>query len=137
MTTTPIPPKPLIDLDSVGFWDAAREGRLTVCHCRACDTWMPRPLAACSSCAQPTTFDDVTGAGTIHSFIVVRQPTVPAFAAMVPYVLALVELEEGPRITGMLLDESGIGVEIGQGVTAQLTTFPGATEPAITFRLVG
>ena len=60
--------------------------------------------------------------------------SVPAFAQLVPYVIALVEFDEGPRLPGILLGERGPGVAIGQRVRAELTLFPGAAERAITFR---
>ena len=136
MTQPPPPPPPLIDADSVGFWAATREGRLALCRCGACGVWLARPVASCSQCGGPTGFEDVSGAGTIYSFIVVHHPSVPAFAALVPYVVALVEFDEGPRLPGILLSERGPGIAIGERVRAELTRFPGAEERAVTFRRV-
>jgi uncharacterized OB-fold protein len=79
-------------------------------------------------------FEEVAGTGTIYSYIVVHHASVPAFAHLVPYVIALVELDEGPRLPGILLGERGLGVAIGQEVRAELTAFPGAAERAVTFR---
>jgi uncharacterized OB-fold protein len=132
----PAPPAPLIDTDSAGFWEATREGRIALCRCSDCGAWLARPLERCSSCGGPTSFTDVTGTGTVYSFIVVHHASVPAFAALVPYVLALVEFDEGPRLPGMLLDEQGPGVAIGQRVSAELTQFTGAEERAVVYRRV-
>ncbi|MER5754526.1 OB-fold domain-containing protein [Streptomyces sp. NPDC002088] len=132
----PPPPRPLIDADSVGFWEATREGRIALCRCSDCGAWLARPLERCNRCGGPTSFTDVTGAGTIYSFIVVRHRSVPAFAALVPYVLALVEFDEGPRLPGILLDEQGPGVAIGQRVRAELVEFAGAGERAVAYRRV-
>lgn len=131
------PPAPLIDEDSAGFWAATREGRITLCRCTACGAWLARPLERCQHCAAPTSFEPVAGTGSIYSYIVVHHPSVPAFAHLVPYVIALVEFDEGPRLPGILLGERGPGVAIGQRVQAELTAFPGAAERAITFRLHG
>ena len=128
------PPEPLIDADSAGFWQATREGRIALCRCTGCGTWLARPLERCHRCAAPTSFEAVAGTGSIYSYIVVRHPSVPAFAHLVPYVIALVEFDEGPRLPGILLGEPGPGVAIGQRVRAELTAFPGAAERAITFR---
>jgi uncharacterized protein len=53
---------------------------------------------------------------------------VPAFAHLVPYDIALVEFDEGPRLPGILLGERGPGVAIGQRLWAELTAFSGAAE---------
>ncbi|MER5756830.1 OB-fold domain-containing protein [Streptomyces sp. NPDC002088] len=105
-----------------------------MCRCTDCDTWLARPLERCNRCGGPTSFTDITG--TIYSFIVVHHASVPAFAALVPYVLALVEFDEGPRLPGILLDAQGPGVAIGQRVRAELTRFTGAEERAVTYRRV-
>jgi len=128
------PPEPLIDADSAGFWQATREGRIALCRCTGCGTWLARPLERCHRCAAPTSFEAVAGTGSIYSYIVVHYRGVPAFAHLVPYVIALVEFDEGPRLPGILLGERGPGVAIGQRVRAGLTAFPGAAERAITFR---
>ncbi|MCD4533017.1 OB-fold domain-containing protein [Nocardioides sp. cx-169] len=127
------PPAPLIDADSAGFWEATREGRIALCRCTACRAWIPRPMVRCSRCAEPTTFENVSGLGTIYSYIVVHHPSVPAFAADVPYVVALVELDEGPRLPGILRD-AGASARIGERVRAELAEVPGAEERAIVFR---
>ena len=130
----PPPPAPTIDADSAGFWEAAREGRITLCHCQECGHWMQRPLERCSRCGGATAFDEVVGTGTIYSFIVVHHPSVPTFAADIPYVIAIVELDEGPRLPGILVGEKGPGVAVGQRARAELVDVPGAAEPALMFR---
>jgi hypothetical protein len=130
----PPPPEPLIDADSAGFWAAIAEGRIALCHCPACGNWLARPLERCDRCGEPTEFADAAGPGTIYSYIVVHAPSVPAFAHLVPYVVALVELDEGPRLPGLLLGENGPGVAIGQRVRAELAGVPGSEERAIAFR---
>jgi uncharacterized OB-fold protein len=132
--STPAPPAPLIDADSIGFWEATREGRIALCRCGECKAWLARPIERCNHCGEATSFTGIAGTGTIYSFIVVHHPSVPAFAALVPYVIALVELDEGPRLPGILLDERGPGVAIGHRVRAELTRFPGAEERAIAYR---
>ena len=135
-TPPPAPPAPLIDADSAGFWEATREGRIALCRCTGCGAWLARPLERCNQCAAPTAFEPVAGTGSVYSYIVVHHPAVPAFAHLVPYVIALVEFDEGPRLPGILLGERGPGVAIGQRVQAELTAFPGAEERAITYRRV-
>lgn len=130
------PPAPLIDADSTGFWEATRDGRITVCRCTACRSWIPRPMVRCDQCGEPTAFEDISGMGTIYSYVVIHHPSVPAFAAEVPYTIALVELDEGTRLPGMLKDANGFDAKIGQRVRAELTEVPGAEERAIVFRRI-
>jgi uncharacterized protein len=130
----PAPPMPLIDADSTGFWEAAREGRIVLCRCTDCGGWLGRPLERCSQCGGPTTFADVSGTGAVYTYIVVHSPSVPAFAHLVPYVVALVELDEGPRLPGILIGERGPGVSIGDRVQGELIEVGGTDERALAFR---
>ncbi len=85
------------------YWEAARDGRLTVQQCRSCERiWHP-PLPACPHChGADLGWREVSGAGTVYSYTVVRHPTHFAFAGQVPYVVAIVALAEGPwLVTGI------------------------------------
>lgn len=90
------PPVPLPDPDTQGFWDATAQGSLAVSRCTECARWQQPPTERCRHCGGVPAFEPVTGRGTIYSFIVVRQQTVPGHAA--PYVCALVELDESPDV---------------------------------------
>jgi hypothetical protein len=81
------------------YWDAAREGRLVVQQCRDCGKrWHP-PLHRCPHChAGNPGWHQVSGDGTVYTYTVVRHPTHFAFGGKVPYVLAIIELAEGPRL---------------------------------------
>jgi uncharacterized OB-fold protein len=50
---------------------------------------------------------EVSGAGRVASWAVLRPPTLPAYADMVPFVVLLVELEQGVRLLGYLVDDAG------------------------------
>jgi uncharacterized protein len=99
------------------YWNAAREGRLVVQECRSCGQLTHPPLPACPGChATEPGWREVSGAGTVYTYTVVRHPTHFAFADQIPYVLALVELAEGPRlitgITGCPPDEVHVGMPV-------------------------
>jgi uncharacterized OB-fold protein len=64
------------------------------------------------------TWTTVSGKGTVYSFTVAREPTHPAFAEDVPYVIAIVELAEGPHITTNLTGCQPSEVRIGMPVVA-------------------
>lgn len=104
MTETPSKLKPRPAPESLPYWQAAREHRLSLPKCDACELfWFP-PSNACRHCLSPRFhFEDVTGRGTIFSFVIFHRVYRQAFAESVPYVVALVELEEGPRLLTNIL----------------------------------
>jgi uncharacterized OB-fold protein len=85
------------------YWEHASEGRLVTQRCRDCgQTWHP-PLPACPHChSTDLGWQQAAGTGTVYTYTVVRHATHAALAGRVPYVIALVELTEGPRlVTGI------------------------------------
>ena len=86
---------PVPDLDSRHYWLALAEGRLDIQKCRDCGhwTWPPRPI--CSFCQSDNLgWEAAKGTGEIHSWVNVHQVYAPGFAGLVPYVTALVRLDE-------------------------------------------
>lgn len=110
------------------YWDAAREGRLVVQECQSCgQVWHP-PLHRCPHChSAGLGWRPVSGDGTVYTYTVVRHPTHYAFAGEIPYVLAIVELAEGPRLVTALLGVAPDEVRVGQPVHA---VFRGVTPTA-------
>jgi len=104
------------------YWAAARAGRLVLQHCPACDhVWHP-PLPRCPHCHQASLdWTDAAGTGTVYTYTVVRHPTHAALAGRVPYVVAIVELAEGPRlVTGITGCDPG-QVRVGMPVRVRFT----------------
>ena len=101
------------------YWEAAREGRLVVQECRSCRrVWHP-PLPRCPHCrAADPGWREASGDGTVYTYTVVRHPTHYAFAAQIPYVLAIVELAEGPRLVTAITGAAPDEVRVGQPVRA-------------------
>jgi uncharacterized OB-fold protein len=85
------------------------------------------PLERCRHCGGPVAFEPVAGTGTVHSFIVVRYPAVPGYADALPYVVALVDLDEqaGLRLSARIVDVDPAEVAIGQRVRAEIVDHPG------------
>ena len=101
------------------FWDAAKRHELQIQRCNACGTHIFYPRKACSEClAADLSWIPVSGKGTLYSYTIAQAPTHPAFADDVPYVIAIVELEEGPRITTNLVGCQPDQVTIGMPVVA-------------------
>lgn len=93
-------PLPEPDPDSAPFWEGCRAHRLLLQRCRDCGAWRFPPGRWCAGCRSPrSAWHDASGRGRVYSWIVVTHP-VPreVYAAEVPYVVALIELEEGVRM---------------------------------------
>lgn len=106
-------PDPLISLETRPFWDATARGELTVCRCRKCRAYIWYPRTICPFCmAADCELVSAGGGGTVYSFTVTRRGS-GAYKDSGPYVLAYVELDEGPRImtniVGIPPDEINIG----------------------------
>ncbi|MEO2167353.1 MAG: OB-fold domain-containing protein [bacterium] len=133
-----IPPQPDPDVDSAGFWRATAEGHLAICRCRECQMWQQPPLERCKGCAGETEFVPVSGRGTVYSFIVSRHPCCPGYLDGVPYVIALIDLEEqeGLRLSARLVDVEPGEVSIGDPVLLDVTSLPGGNFQVPTFRII-
>lgn len=108
-------PIPMPTSLSAPFWDAAAEGTFVLQRCPADGHHEWTPQLACSVCLGDTLeWVPASGLGTIYSFSVVSRPQVPGFE--VPYVVAIVELAEGPRMLTQLVGSDASAVVIGAAV---------------------
>ena len=97
----PVPPKPTPRPapESVPYWEAAKQHRLEIPHCDSCDGWWFPPSRTCPHCLSANVgFKRASGRGKVFSFVMYDRVYHPSFVEEVPYVVALVELEEGPRM---------------------------------------
>ncbi len=114
-------PAPVVHLEVKPFWDATAEGRLLLPRCEECRTviWYPRPF--CPACGSlRVAWSEASGRGTIYSFTVNRRGAgdLPEYKTAGTYVLAYVELAEGPRIMTNIVECDPDALEIGQAVEA-------------------
>ena len=104
----PLPPKPVGDLDTQAFWDGVGERRLLVQRCDACSRWVWQPKPVCPFCrTSGPAWHEVTGAGRVASWTVLHPPVLPVWTDQLPFVVLLVELDEGVRMMGQLVDDDG------------------------------
>jgi uncharacterized OB-fold protein len=101
---------PAVDEVNEPFWEGARRGELRVQQCAETGRLIfpPRPMSPWSPHTEPT-WTRVSGRGTIWSFVVPHPPLLPQFAALAPYNVILVALDEDPRVrmVGNLLRSAG------------------------------
>ena len=98
------------------YWEAAAEGRLLVMHCPDCDDYYHYPRARCPDClSDGTEWLEAAGEGEIYSYTVTRQMG-PPYDDATPYVVAYVELAEGPRMLTNVVADDPDSVSVGQPV---------------------
>ena len=101
---------PDIDDESAGFWEATARGVLAIQTCGACGALRHPPRPMCPRCnATDSGWREVSGRGTVWSYVVAHPPLLPAYAALAPYNVVLVALDEDPtiRLIGNFLDRDG------------------------------
>ena len=98
----PEPSRPLPrtdEHDTRAFWAATKNKQLTYQQCSSCNTVVFFPRRQCTGCTSGTLVEKVaSGRGTVYTYSVVRQSYHPFFRKQVPYAVAWIDLEEGPRI---------------------------------------
>ncbi|HEX2172107.1 MAG TPA: Zn-ribbon domain-containing OB-fold protein [Dehalococcoidia bacterium] len=87
------------------FWEAAKRHELLIQRCSACGRYVFYPRPICDNCLSPDLqWTRVSGKGRVYSYTVIRQAASKRFAPDVPYLFAIVELAEGPRMATNLVD---------------------------------
>ena len=138
MTVVEAAPEPLPDIDTEGFWEATARGEIALGRCQSCRRWQHPPVERCRECAGPTAFEPISGAGSVYSFIVVHRASVPGFSGLLPYVIALVELDEQPglRLAARLVGVEPSEITIGQRLQGEITEVFGSEYRIPVFRPV-
>jgi hypothetical protein len=119
-TADPQRPLPPIDEpDTLPFWQATREQQFQLPVCSQCSALVWYPRAHCPTCGslelvwqtipQPAT-------GVIYTFTVVRRHAHPFFATRVPYVVAWIDMDGGPRLLTEVIDVDPEQVRVGDRV---------------------
>lgn len=110
----PVPPS---NADTAEFWRGCNAERLLFQRCEACGHVQFPPRSLCVKChGRKIAWQESARRGRIHSFTVVHRPPTAAFKDDVPYVLALVDLDEGFRIMCNLLGSPPATAAIGLAV---------------------
>lgn len=113
---------PSISPDTEFFWSGLKEGELRIQRCVSCKTLRVPPRPMCGNC-QSLDWDYVvsTGRGTVYSFVMPQYPPLPFL--QYPYVVALIDLDEGVRIVSNLCDINPDDIETGMPVEVFYETF--------------
>ena len=92
-------PRPPRDKYTAPYWDALQQGSIKLPRCRACGHWLFPIGPCCSSClSDELEWQPLSGRGEVWSYIVYHHAFDPAFKDKLPYNVAIVKLDEGPRL---------------------------------------
>jgi uncharacterized OB-fold protein len=112
-------PLPEPTATSAPFWQAADRGVLELQYCSACDNFQYYPRAICANCwNEDIQWRRCSGRASVYAFSICHIPLLPSFKGDGSYVVAVVELEEGVRMTTNIIDCELTDVNIGMDVEA-------------------
>ena len=113
------------------FFAGAAAGELRVPRCETCAVYVWYPTERCSTCDGPLTWVLVSGRGTLFTWAVVTRAFLPAFEAKVPFVTALVALDEDPsvRLCTYIVDSDPSGLTADAPVEVVFRELAFATVP--------
>ncbi len=110
------------------FFAAAARSELCIPRCGLCDRWCWYPEPVCPVCSGKLAWTATSGRGRLFSWAMVRRAFIPAFADLVPFVTALVALEEDPavRVVAFIVDvdPEALCAEMPVSVTFRPLRFP-------------
>jgi uncharacterized OB-fold protein len=105
---------PAPDDETQPFWDAARAGQLLVKRCADCGAahFYPRPF--CPRCwSAAVSWEEASGRAVLYTWSVVHHNDLPPFSERLPYVAAVVDLAEGPRMMTNVVDCDAERLRVG------------------------
>src|SRR5688572_10309306 len=110
-------PAPIVNADSKVYWEAAAGGELLLKRCGACGKTHFPPRHLCPACwSDQLEWTRSCGNGTVYTFTVMHRAPMPEFIARVPYVVALIDLDEGPRLMANIVGDDALQSQIGDRV---------------------
>ena len=110
-------PLPTIAGETKVFWDGCKKGELIIQKCDRCNDYQFYPRGICSNCwTTDIKWVHSTGRGKVWTYTITYQNRTPGFAEDVPYVLALVELDEGVKMFTNIIECDPKEVKIGMDV---------------------
>ena len=114
-------PLPRPDNVTAPYWEAAARGELLIQRCPACGHRQFYPRALCTVCGADPEWERASGQGTVHTFTVIRQNYAKPFRDEMPYVVALLDLDEsGARQMTNIVEAPVDSVTIGARVRLRI-----------------
>lgn len=99
------------------FWDGLRERKVRIQYSLSSDQWVFYPRShAPLTLANDLEWREIAGTGTLYTYTIARRPTAAEFAGEEPQIIAVVELDEGPRLTSTLVNVKEDAIAVGMRV---------------------
>jgi uncharacterized OB-fold protein len=103
------------------YWEKTKAHELWIMTCDDCRQAYFYPRAICPNCfSRNTRWLQASGRGSVHAFAIVHRGPTPAFRERVPYVAAIIELEEGPRLASNLVEVEMDPAKISVGMAVEV-----------------
>jgi uncharacterized protein len=116
---------PVSTAETAQYWEGCRRHELLLQRCASCATHQFYPRLICAHCSgRVLQWARASGRGRLKTFTIVRRAVSAAYAAEVPYVVALVELEEGPTMMSNVVDCNLDEIHIGMSVEVVFEDWP-------------
>src|SRR5215471_20341999 len=98
-------PLPVVTDENRPFWVGCQQGKLLLQQCGECHHYQFYPRLYCMQCSsEAIRWVEATGRGTIYSYTIIHQNKSSEFVHETPYNVAIVQLEEGPRLLSNIVD---------------------------------
>ncbi len=121
MSGTPQKPMPAADPVTKPFWDSVKNEAMELQCCNSCGKFIFYPRGLCPHClSDDLSWKPAKGTGEVHAFTIVHRHPHPAFQAEIPYVVALIELDEGVRMMTNLVGVAPDPAEVKVGMPVEV-----------------
>ncbi|HEY4669468.1 MAG TPA: Zn-ribbon domain-containing OB-fold protein [Tepidiformaceae bacterium] len=121
MTSEPAVSKPIPEPDEASgpFFEGGQRGVFMLMRCSACGTFRLPSRRHCDRClSDQYTWEETSGRGVVRTFAIMHQRYHPGFADELPYNIALVQLDEGPRLPTNIVGIDNSEMRVGMPVVA-------------------
>jgi len=111
-------PLPIVTEENLPFWEGCQQGKFLLQQCSECHHYQFYPRLYCMQCSSNAVdWIEASGQGVIYSFTIIYQNKSPEFVHDTPYNVAIVQLEEGPRLLSNIVDVEATELQVDLPVT--------------------
>jgi hypothetical protein len=108
---------PVIDVESAPFWAGTKQHKFLIRHCNTCGRSHFYPRHSCPHCwSDNCEWRPSSGRGRVYSYTVIHHNDVLPFKERLPYIVALIDLEEGVRVTTNIVEGTPEVMHVGMPV---------------------
>jgi len=110
----------MVEDESAPYWAALQDGKLLLKLCASCGRHHSYPRPFCPHCwSDDVAWVEASGGASLYTHSMVYRNDLPPFGPQVPYLAAVVDLDEGPRMMTRIVDHEGVDIQIGMRLRLQ------------------